>query len=345
MKSQRDQPRLGRGLSSLISPTTPPPGTSKVGHGIGASGAVSPPSEPPATAGFESATKQNSPGQTDQAPRTARIEQGGLQVANGPRLQEIPISQIGPNPMQPRRNFDPARLKALAESLSRDGALQPVIVRPAATGYELVAGERRWRAARLAGLATLPAIVRDVDARTQFELALVENLQREDLNPVERARAYQELASRHQLTHEQIAERVGEDRSNISNYIRILDLDDDTLDRLADRSLSMGHARSLLAVGDAALRRQLARRIIAEQWSVRQIEAVVRGEGGRKREAAQTKQRPNVADWERRLSEAIGLRVRIRESRRRNSGRIIIEYQSVDDFDRVTTRLGVGEGS
>lgn len=319
LSTNRDQPRLGRGLSSLISPTVPPTQT----PAIRLPKAVEP--APPAAA---------------ESPLPRPTGQPGVHWLN--------LSTVHPNPKQPRKAFDRDRLAALADSLKQDGMLQPVVVRRAGNDYELVAGERRWRAAQLAGMQLIPAFVRDVDSRTQFELALIENLQREDLNPVERARAYSELAMTHGLSHEQIAKRVGDDRSNVSNYLRILDLDDDSLAKVASGELQMGHARSLLGLGDVTQRAALVRRIISERWSVRQVEEFVRGATRGASSAptappAQSKQRPVIADLEQRLSDVLGLRVRIKESRRRGSGRVMIEYHSFDDFDRIAQRLGMSE--
>lgn len=328
----KDQPRLGRGLSSLINPTgrdltsptvaSPSPGTAVPAEAVPHSGDAIVP-----TTG-------------DQLGATVATTPAGRTV-----LRELPISLVRPNPQQPRRDFDPVRVQALADSLKNNGALQPIVVRPAGDGYQLVAGERRWRAAQLAKLETLPAIVRETTDNELLELALIENVQREDLNAIERAQAYLNLARQFQLTHDEIARRLGEDRSNVSNYIRLLDLDDDILDFVRKGRLTMGHARSLLAVADTARRSNLARQAADEGWSVRAMEEQVKAVSGQStvaRAAAKAvMSRPLIADWERRLSEALGLRVRIVEGRRQNAGRVIIEYHGVDDFDRVTGRLGV----
>lgn len=298
----KTQPRLGRGLSSLITSTQPAPAATPFAT-----------HHPEAHAGHA-----------------------------GPVFRDIPLDRIKQNPNQPRRVFDESKLAALARSLKTDGLLQPIVVRPDGDRYELVAGERRWRAAQLAELKVIPAFIRDVTPTQSLALALVENIHREDLNPVERARAYAELYHRFGLSHDQIAEQMGEDRSTVVNYLRLLDLPDAVLDFIADGRMSPGHARAVLSLADSQARSDLARRIVKENWSVRQAEAHVQEKreqaGGR---GSRGGARPVISDLERRLTEGLMLRVRIVESRRKNTGRVVIEYYSLDDFDRIMKQLGL----
>jgi ParB family chromosome partitioning protein len=196
-------------------------------------------------------------------------------------LRDLPVELIRPNPNQPRKRFDGDGLTALAASLTERGVVQPILVRPLAGGtYELVAGERRWRAAQLAGLETIPAIVRDHDDAATLELALIENMAREDLNPVEEARAIAALVEELGLTREAVGRRVGRSRVAISNLLRILDLPDDTLALIESGSLSEGHGRALLLASDHGARRSLGRTAAVEGWSVRVLEAKARAAAG-----------------------------------------------------------------
>jgi ParB family transcriptional regulator, chromosome partitioning protein len=188
------------------------------------------------------------------------------------QLRELPVEQISPNPRQPRRSFDEESLQALAGSLGEHGVLQPVLVRPAPGGFELVAGERRWRAARLAGLASIPAIVREREDTEALEAALVENMAREDLNPIEEARACAALVEELGLTREDVGRRVGRSRVAVSNLMRLLDLPDEAIELVQAGALSEGHGRAVLLVADHGERRRLAREAAAEGWSVRVTE-------------------------------------------------------------------------
>jgi ParB family chromosome partitioning protein len=301
--SKTGPPRLGRGLSALIDNTV-----------------AATPSPPPVQ-----------PISVDPTQRP----QSELRLLN--------LSEIRKNPLQPRRNFDPDKLGRLADSIARRGTLQPVVVRKVADGYELVAGERRWRAAEIAGLKSIPAVVRQAADGELLELALIENLQREDLNALERARAYLELKTRLNIDNNGLAARIGEDRTTVANYLRILDLSDDILDLLVAGTIEMGHARALLGLPDPKSRSALARKIADEGWPVRRVEQHIREQAARKpsQPAGEAAPRPAISDLEQRLSETLGLRVRIRERSRKNTGRIIIEYYSLDDFEYVTSRLGL----
>jgi ParB family transcriptional regulator, chromosome partitioning protein len=196
-------------------------------------------------------------------------------------LREVPVELISPNPKQPRRRFDQGALTELAGSLGERGVLQPVLLRPKVGGtYELIAGERRWRAARIAGLQTIPALVRERDDAEGLELALIENMAREDLNPIEEARACAALVEELALTREQVGRRVGRSRVAVSNLIRLLDLPDEVVELLATGALSEGHGRALLLAEDHGERRKLARTAVAEGWSVRTAEARARLSNG-----------------------------------------------------------------
>jgi ParB family transcriptional regulator, chromosome partitioning protein len=196
-------------------------------------------------------------------------------------LRQLPLELIGANPRQPRRQFDEESLIALAESIKARGVIQPVLVRPAAGGrYELVAGERRWRAAEIAELETIPAIVRQHDDAASLEVAVIENMAREDLNPVDEARACAGLVEELGLTREDVGLRVGRSRVAVSNLIRLLDLPDEALELLERRELSEGHGRALLSVSDNAMRRNLARQAVTQGWSVRELEARARTADG-----------------------------------------------------------------
>jgi ParB family transcriptional regulator, chromosome partitioning protein len=266
----------------------------------------------------------------------------GIPTVN--RLMSIPVEAIRNNPLQPRRTFDEAGLASLAASLRDRGTLQPIVVRPAEGGYELVAGERRLRAARIAGLLELPAIVRSTGDGELLELALIENIQRTDLNAVERARAYRVLHEAHGLSHEEIARRMGEDRATVSNYIRLLSLPEEILDMLVNSQLSMGHARALLGCTDLNTQLSLASKSASSAWSVRRVEQEIAGAARASDPAtAQREVRPAVRDLEERLSASVGAKVHINEGRRRHSGRIVIEYASLDEFQRIAAMLGVDD--
>jgi ParB family transcriptional regulator, chromosome partitioning protein len=225
-------------------------------------------------------------------------------------LRHIPLELITPNPRQPRRDFDEGALVSLADSLRERGVLQPILVRPRHGGtYELIAGERRWRAAQIAGLETVPAVVRPHDDAESLELALIENMAREDLNPVEEARACALLVDELGLTREDVGRRVGRSRVAVSNLLRLLDLPDEVLDLLAAGHLTEGHGRALLTASDHDARRGLARAAVQEGWSVRQTEARAR-DAGRRRAApragrAATEPHPDQAEAARRLGDAL----------------------------------------
>jgi ParB family chromosome partitioning protein len=271
-------------------------------------------------------------------------------TARATELREIPVDLVSPNPRQPRRDLDEGSLVALAESLRERGVLQPVLLRPLPGGtYELIAGERRWRAAQLAGFDTVPALVRPHDDAESLELALIENMAREDLNPVEEARACALLVEELGLTREDIGRRVGRSRVAVSNLLRLLDLPDEVLDLLAAGHLSEGHGRALLTAADHDARRRLARAAVQEGWSVRQTEARAR-EAGR-RTAARPSQRgqaaphPDQVEAARRLGDALAraLGTDVRVAPRGGGYRVVLDLEDPADAEILAARLGALE--
>ncbi|MCJ7438317.1 MAG: ParB/RepB/Spo0J family partition protein [Acidimicrobiia bacterium] len=260
---------------------------------------------------------------------------------SGTGYREIPVTTIRPNPYQPRDAFDEQALGALADSIREVGLLQPVLVRPAGDGFELIAGERRWRAAQRAGLQTIPALVRETDDNTALEQALVENLQRDDLNPLEEAGAYQQLIEDFHLTHEQVASRMGKSRAAISNTLRLLQLPPSIQRTLREGQLTMGHARALLGTPDRAFQEAMAKRIVKEDLSVRQVEEAVRArnDGAESKSAAPVevpgRMRPaGLAELEELLGDHLDTRVRIRLGAG-GKGTMTIDFAGLDDLERV----------
>ncbi len=269
-------------------------------------------------------------------PTGATERVGGAADALG--LQELPIAAIRPNPYQPRDRFDEEGLGALADSIREVGLLQPVLVRPAGDGYELVAGERRWRAARRVGLNVIPAIVRQSDDVKTLQAALVENLQRDDLNPLEEAAAYQQMIEDFSMTHEQVASTVGKSRAAVSNTLRLLQLPPAIQKAVRDDRLSMGHARALLGTPDRAFQEALARRAISEDLSVRAVEEAVRArndgvDSERVRAAAHTRP-PGLLQLEEMLGEHLETRVRVRLGAG-GRGALTVEFADLNDLERI----------
>lgn len=263
-------------------------------------------------------------------------------------LLEVPTNAIAPNPKQPRSRFDDASLAELAASIREVGILQPLVVRRAGQGYEVVTGERRLRAAKLAGLATVPVVLRDSEDSDLLREALIENIHREDLDPIELAEAFRQLLDELGLKQEELADRVGVSRSHIANTIRLLSLPLEVQQLLTDERISAGHARALLALGDAGSITSLALRVAAEDLSVRETEEIVRRyvEGPARKEtrdrpAAETDGEANLAEVEEILSEQLATRVSIRMGRKR--GQVVIEFGSADDLDRIVSEI-IGSG-
>ncbi len=256
---------------------------------------------------------------------------------------ELPIAQIRPNPYQPRTTWNEEQLHELCESIKTNGIIQPIIVRKDADGYEIIAGERRFRAAQMAGLETVPVLVRQATDEEMLELALVENIHRADLNPIERAKAYLNYINSFNLTQTDAAKRLGEDRTVVSNYLRILDLPSEIKQMLSDGQLSMGHARAILALPTDELRRKLANRAMAGRLSVREVERSVRRaiEGKEMPKEEKQHKQAHIIDLERRLQSLLGTKVSIKANKRSPRGRIIIDYYSLDEFERLTERMGL----
>ena len=280
----------------------------------------------------------------------------GIESLLGPRPQAVPVAdatgkpleialdRIDRNPNQTRTAFDEAKLAELAQSIAATGVVQPVVVREIPGGrYQLIMGERRWRASQAAGKATIPAIVRQVSDEQSLEMTIVENLQREDLNPMEQARAYERLSREFHLTQEQMAVRTGRDRASVGNFIRLLKLPEGIQNLVELGDLTFGHARALLALGTVAQMAETSNWIIAKSLSVRQTESYIQGlinpeQKPKKQLAAAVPQDPNVREAQDRLQRRLGLKVHIQD--RKGKGRVIIEYAGVDDFDAILGALG-----
>lgn len=306
---KKEKPKhLGRGLASLLGPITPE--TSEANQTI-----------------HIVATDSNFPPDKE------------LQDS----LQQINIEAISPNPYQPRIVWDQQQLADLAESIKSNGVIQPIIVRPAGTGFQLIAGERRFRAAQLASLATIPALIRTASDEQLLELALIENIHRTNLNPIERANAYQNYLTTFSLTQNEAGQRLSENRSVIANYIRLLDLPDEIKQMLIDGQLTMGHARALLALPTDELRRKLANRAMVGRLSVREVERLVRRYlvGTRETKPAARYKPAHILDLESKLSSHLGTRVSIKTYKNGQRGKIVIEFFSLDEFDRITETIGL----
>lgn len=309
--SKRPQ-RLGRGLEALI------------GSADFAAATQLPAASPPT-------------GPAEPAPARATV---APPAPKGPSVQMLRPQQIDPNPFQPRQQFDDAALAELAQSLKADGVLQPIAVRAVNGRFQLIAGERRWRAAQLAGLLEIPAVVRPADDREMLVLALVENIQREDLNAIEKAQAYEQLRRTLDLPIEQLARRLGQDRSTVSNYLRLLELDDSIQSRIRSGQVSMGHARALLGAPPEH-RNRLAGLILEQDLSVRAVEKMVQllRQGKPPRQAVEV--RPQIKHVEGRFTQTLGVRTKIKEGPKGKSGRIVLYYRTLDDFDRICDRLNI----
>lgn len=261
-------------------------------------------------------------------------------ASSGKGAQLVPVEAISANPDQPRRSFSEEDLKSLAASIAEKGLLQPVLVRPAPSGdgYQIVAGERRWRAAQLAQLHEIPVLIRDLTDRETLEIAIVENVQRADLNPVEEARAYKQLVDRFEHTQDEIARAVGKSRSHIANMMRLLALPAGVLDHLASGRLSMGHARAIATAPDPEV---LADNIVSQGLSVRQAENLMKAPKGKK--APETKSAPSAKDADTRaleqdLSRRLGLTVEI-DHGKGEAGRVTISYSRLEQLDDICRRL------
>lgn len=268
---------------------------------------------------------------------------------SGTRVVDIPVSQIFANPYQPRQDFDKVALSELARSIEQDGVIQPVTLRrtPEGEGFELIAGERRWRATKMVGLKSIPAIIKQIDDRKMAEWAVIENLQREDLNPIERAESFRKLADQFALSHENIAKRVGVKRVTITNLLRLLDLEESVRNHVRKGILGAGHARALLGLGDPDAQSVMAKKAITEHWSVRAVEEAVRrtneGVSLPKKGAKKGEKKGSVhlGDLEKQISEQLQTKVRIKSGRKKGAGTLSIDFYSLDEFDGLIEKLGV----
>lgn len=252
-------------------------------------------------------------------------------------IVEIELDKIAPNEYQPRRVFDQARLNELAASIKEQGVIQPIIVHRTPVGYELIAGERRWRAAGLAGLKTIPAIVKEASKRELLELALIENIQREDLNPIEAAEAYKRLQEEFKLTQEDLARRVGKERSTITNFLRLLGLPKEVKQDLVSGALTMGHAKAILSIERSRDQIEAAAIIVKKGLSVREAEALAFRLRGSTKEKKANRSNNELKGVEDRLKRALGTKVSIMP--RSKGGRIVIEYYSGDELDRIIDKI------
>lgn len=258
-------------------------------------------------------------------------------------LKQLGLESVSPNPYQARTVWNEEDLRELTDSIRANGVIQPIVVRPFQGRYQLIAGERRFRAARMAGLAHVPALVREVTDEQLFEWSLVENIHRRDLNAIERAKAYHRYLSAFSLTQAEAAQRLGEGRSVIANHLRLLDLPEELKQMLADGRLSMGHARAILGLPTDELRRKLANRALAGRLSVREVERLVRTYLARdgKPPAPRPAKPSHILDLEEKLKRQLGTRVAIETRRNGQRGRVVIEFDSLDEFDRITETLGL----
>lgn len=347
--SAKDRPRLGRGLSGLLERTvsiTVSPSIVSTSNNLQHDAAANTPRDAEAAGGDAA----------DARAHALETESGATAPASA-GLQRIPVRSIVPNRYQPRAAIDPASIEPLANSIRTSGVMQPIAVRPlpspTSTGerYELVAGERRWRAAALAGLAEIPALIAVIDDQSAAEWAIVENVQREDLNPIDRALAYKRLMTEFGATHAQIAERVGLDRTSIVNTMRVLDLEEEVRELVSRGVLTLGHAKALLSGPAGALRIDAARRAASDGWSVRATErwasdsaikqagAVLKGEPSAIAGSSAARS-AHIAALEKQLSEHLGTRVRIRTIASGKKGRIMLEFYSVEHFEGLMQRMG-----
>ncbi len=276
-------------------------------------------------------------------PRPLGYEPSGEAVAvaeSGNAVMEIPVEQIDRNPHQTRTHIDEEALNELAASIAASGVVQPIVVRPAPGGrYELIAGQRRWLASKRAGKPSVPAIVRTVSARQAMEMTIIENLQREDLNPMEQARAYEKLSGEFALTQEEMAERTGKSRPAVANFLRLLKLPSEVKSEIEQGRLSFGHAKVLMMLDDPEALVRVARRVAEKALSVRQTEELVYSMTQPAEKAVREKKKtdPNVRAAEQELERLLGTRVEIKD--RKGKGKIVIEYSSLEEFDRIIEAL------
>lgn len=347
MSSKRVKPRLGRGLSSLMGiPVSVDPS-----QGVGNKEVI------------DNITSDNQRDEAAESRESVVMDDGGGEVGGdggGLGVRRLRIWSIRPNPQQPRKKMEQSALASLAASIRTAGVMQPVLVRRSTDGaewdWELVAGERRWRAGALAGLEEIPAIVVELTDQEAAEWAIVENVQREDLDPMERGWAFRNLVERYGLSQGEVGARVGMERSSVANLIRLTELEPEVQELIASGGLSAGHGKALMGMAAGEARVALAQRAARESWSVRETErrcaaagesggAAVRGGGGGAEGSARTASSPAVADLERRLSEYLGTKVVLRTDRTRHRGKMVVDFYDVEHFEGIMRRMGyLGEG-
>lgn len=260
------------------------------------------------------------------------------------KVEELQLDEIRPNPYQPRKNFDEENLKDLSDSIRKNGVFQPIIVRKSSVmGYEIIAGERRFRASKLAGKDSIPAIVRAIDDEQMMEVAVLENLQREDLSPLEEAEAYSTLMKNLKITQSELSERLGKSRPYIANYLRLLDLPRKVKAFVQDGKLSMGQARTLLALKDKDKLVELAKKTVKENYTVRQLEQIVNDMNGKRKVKKDRKKKlsPYLLQSQDRLQEKFGTKVAIKANEKTGKGKIEINYLSTEDFNRILDVLNI----
>ena len=265
-----------------------------------------------------------------------------VQDSHRDELLNLPLDVIRPGRYQPRSVFDEAKLAELADSIRAQGVVQPIVVRPVeGDEYELIAGERRWRAAQMAGIDDIPSVVRDVPDEASVAMALIENIQREDLNPLEEATALRRLIDDFRMTHQEAADAVGRSRAAVSNLLRLLELMQEVKDMVDMRLIEMGHARALLSLDDD-LQVQAAREVIHKRLTVRETEALVRRLQRSKKKIGHRRPDPDILRLQNRLGESLGARVRIQHLAS-GKGKLVISYNSADEFEGILDRLNLGD--
>lgn len=313
---------LGRGLASLIPPKKTEQGT---GQGAPADGGASPFVITPMTQGASGVAREER-----RLPQTAPVA-----PANG--LKEIPITSIVPNPHQPRLQFDEAKLQELADSIKEHGILQPIVVSQNGEQYEIIAGERRFQAAKRIGLATVPVVVRNVTEQEKLELAIIENVQRHNLNPIEEAKAYLRLVDEFSLSQDGVAEKMGKSRSVVANTLRLLNLPIEIQRAVAEGKISEGHAKALLAIENPEKQRAVFDLIIKEELTVRETEQKVRSVSVKPYVRSAAPLNPQILERTEHLTQILGTKVKISPSGK--GGKVIIEYYAPEDLDGLLKRL------
>lgn len=264
-----------------------------------------------------------------------------LSVNDDDKVIDVALTQLRPNPYQPRKTFDEDSIRELAESIKQHGVIQPIIVRTVLKGYEIIAGERRFRASQLCGNTTIPAVVRSFSDQQVMEIALIENLQREDLNAIETAIAYQALMDKFKLTQEELSMKVGKSRSHIANFVRLLSLPAEIKDNVSRGTISMGHARALVGIKDEVVQREFADRIVKQEWTVRELEEAIQKLDAKqpenKAKSSQKKRDPYIDHLEESLRDRFKTTVKIKQQK--DKGKIELQYYSKQDLERLLELL------